>query len=108
MKSTGILLPFIVVRIFCGCSSPDETPLECYSVEANTEDSDSLESTMGSALAGHYDEFEDTTTVIQFAEMTITINRLVVYDEDGDLEGIINGDTVDLFVELSETVEGQQ
>lgn len=114
MKIFNEHITLILAAVFCSCDSPAEIG---GSEQNNSEGAaslmtpevfDSTELTMGSALAGHYDEVYDTTTVIEFVEMKITINRLVVYDEEGMLTNLVEGDTVYLWVELAETVEGQQ
>lgn len=49
---------------------------------------------------------EDTTTDIKFSELSISINRLIVFDEDKKLNKT-QKDTVNLYSELGETIEGQ-
>lgn len=49
---------------------------------------------------------EDTVTDINFKELSISINRLVVFDEDKELNKT-QKDTVYLYSELGETIEGQ-
>jgi hypothetical protein len=49
---------------------------------------------------------DDTTTIISFNEFNISISRLVVYDEHRILNKV-QKDTVYLFPELGETIEGQ-
>jgi hypothetical protein len=49
---------------------------------------------------------EDTITDIKFSELSVSINRLVVFDEDKKLNET-QKDTVYLYSELGETIEGQ-
>jgi hypothetical protein len=49
---------------------------------------------------------DDTTTLISFNEFNISISRLVVFDEHRILNKV-QKDTVYLFPELGETIEGQ-
>ena len=49
---------------------------------------------------------EDTITDIKFSELSISINRLIVFDEDKKLNET-QKDTVYLYSELGETIEGQ-
>ncbi len=48
----------------------------------------------------------DTITTIKFNELSISINRLIIYDEDKKIDKIQN-DTVEIYAELGETIEGQ-
>jgi hypothetical protein len=58
--------------------------------------------------AGPADWGTDTTTIISFEDVTIQISRLAVYDEQGILEHTINGDSVQLWIEVGEGIEGKQ
>lgn len=49
----------------------------------------------------------DTFTKIQFEELLLTINRLIILDEQKKLNQI-QKDTVEVNIELGETIEGQQ
>lgn len=53
-----------------------------------------------------HEVLEDTITDIKFKEISISINRLVVFDEDKKLNET-QKDTVYLYSELGETIEGQ-
>lgn len=48
----------------------------------------------------------DTITTIKFNELSISINRLIIYDEDKKIDQI-QKDTVEIYAELGETIEGQ-
>jgi glucan-binding YG repeat protein len=49
---------------------------------------------------------EDTITNINFKELAVSINRLIVFDKDKELNKT-QKDTVYLYSELGETIEGQ-
>lgn len=57
------------------------------------------------AFSGDAEEL-DTITTIKFNELTLSINRLVIYDEEGRMAQI-QKDTVEIYAELGETIEGQ-
>lgn len=50
----------------------------------------------------------DTTTTINFADLSVQISRLIVYDESGVLGNTITDDSVNLSIELGEGIEGEQ
>lgn len=52
------------------------------------------------------EEEVDTITSIKFDELSISINRLIIYDEDKKIDQI-QKDTVEIYAELGETIEGQ-
>ncbi len=49
----------------------------------------------------------DTIIYIKFPELTLSINRLVIWDEEKKLNQLQN-DTVSIIAELGETIEGQE
>jgi hypothetical protein len=50
----------------------------------------------------------DTTTTINFTDVSVKISRLIVFDEEGALQSTIGGDSVVLWIELGEGIEGQR
>jgi hypothetical protein len=50
---------------------------------------------------------EDTITDIKFRELSISINRLLIFDEENKLNQVQN-DTVNIYAELGETIESQK
>lgn len=48
----------------------------------------------------------DTITTIKFDELSVSINRLIIYDEDKKIDQI-QKDTVEIYAQLGETIEGQ-
>lgn len=52
------------------------------------------------------EEVVDTVTTIKFNELSISITRLIIYEEDKKMEQI-QKDTVEISAELGETIEGQ-
>lgn len=53
-----------------------------------------------------YEQGSDTLTTLTFKEFTLSINRLMIYDEDKKLNNV-QKDTVEMYAEFGETVEGQ-
>jgi hypothetical protein len=51
-------------------------------------------------------EASDTSTVIKFQDLTLTVSRLIVWDEENKLSKT-QEDTAYLYIELGETIEGQ-
>ena len=62
--------------------------------------------TSNEATITNGDEEADTITTIKFDELTVSINRLIIYDEDKKIDQI-QKDTVEIYTELGETIEGQ-
>lgn len=52
------------------------------------------------------EEDADTIATIKFNELSLSINRLIIYDEDKKIDQI-QKDTVEIYAELGETIEGQ-
>jgi len=52
------------------------------------------------------EEEVDTITTIKFDELSVSINRLIIYDEDKKIDQI-QKNTVEIYAELGETIEGQ-
>ncbi|MDI1255532.1 MAG: hypothetical protein PSV16_05480 [Flavobacterium sp.] len=48
----------------------------------------------------------DTITTIKFKELSVAINRLVIYDEANKIDQI-QKDSVEVYAEVGETIEGQ-
>lgn len=66
------------------------------------------ENSLGSALATLRNEtYEDTIVDILFQEFSLSISRLMVYDENKLLDEVQEEDTVKIDAELGETIEGQ-
>lgn len=62
--------------------------------------------TSNAATFTNDEEKIDTITTIKFDELSISINRLIIYDEDNKIDKI-QKDTVEIYAELGETIEGQ-
>ena len=52
------------------------------------------------------EEEVDSITTLKFDELSVSINRLIIYDEDKKIDQI-QKDTVEIYAELGETIEGQ-
>ena len=62
--------------------------------------------TSNEATFTNEEEEVDTITTIKFDELSVSINRLIIYDEDKKIDQI-QKDTVEIYAELGETIEGQ-
>ncbi|AMM52959.1 hypothetical protein TH61_14240 [Rufibacter sp. DG15C] len=55
--------------------------------------------------------FEDTTMTLKFEEFSVTINRFMVSDDYVDqsekFRNVLDNDTIDVFTDFTETLEGQ-
>lgn len=99
LKNTFIFL-FLTIIYFCNNSANDTADAsinDTISIEPNI-----IQETTSEVLPGE----EDTITDIQFPELALSINRLLIYDEDKEMEEI-QTDTVTISPELGEGIEGQ-
>ncbi|ENA1795703.1 hypothetical protein ABF176_002550, partial [Flavobacterium psychrophilum] len=109
MKKSHTTLIISVVFIFLACNNSTKK------IEIITPNLESLENSKKTSL--HISKAENTTenevvendslTKIKFNELSIFINKHIIFDEEKKLNQI-NKDTVNIFVELGETIENQK
>jgi len=102
MKNNYIFI--LLCLIFLTSCSESNSELTETSQDKNTDSS--LSQQLISPEEYEIDASSDTTTFISFNELKLSISRLVVYDEHRILNKV-QKDTVYIFPELGETIEGQ-
>jgi hypothetical protein len=103
-ESRPRLLMLSTLLAFYSCQSPVKTtPATTKSDSIVSDTSHAFMQTQASAT----EIIEDTVADIRFHEFSVSINRLLVYDQDHELSNL-QKDTVILDVEPGETIEGQK
>jgi len=99
----NIIFIILIFKTLCSCNNSSTNKTESNQNDINNINSTNiLNQTNNSTI---YEE-EDTITTIKFKELSISINRLIIYDEDKKIDQI-QKDSVEIYVELGETIEGQ-
>jgi hypothetical protein len=106
LKITFILTTFI---IFYSCNKVS-TNAEIATTKPdsiNTSNKISSQTLKPEEILQSEETEEDTITDIKFRELSISISRLLVFDEEKKLDQVQN-DTVNIYAELGETIESQK
>lgn len=103
----NILIIFICTTIWsCNNSSSNKTDsIQDTNIAIDTSII-SNKTDNSTAFTNDYEEDVNTITNLKFNEFSISINRLIIYDEDKIIDQI-QIDTVEIYAELGETIEGQ-
>lgn len=102
-KIFGILS--LTTLCYCNNSSTNKIATAQIDSIVNNTTIISNQTSNASAFTNENDDV-DTITTIKFNELSITINRLIIYDEDKKIDQI-QKDSVEIYAELGETIEGQ-
>ncbi len=107
MTTLQKIITTLIFTTLCSCSHSSANKTEtAQNGSMVVETMDTANQTNNSATFTNDETEADTITTLKFKELSISINRLVVYDEDKKMEQI-QKDTVELYLELGETIEGQ-
>jgi hypothetical protein len=97
----------LTLAALCSCNNSPTNKTGTTQKDSIVIDTTSISNQKISATTFTQDEEEaDTITTIKFNELSISINRLIIYDEDKKINQI-QKDTVEIYLELGETIEGQ-
>lgn len=108
MNTSKMLAIFLILALIWSCNDTKSNK--------KTEDSTNNDSTISvnksdsiieNIVQKKNEVWEDTITDIKFKDISISINRLIVFDEDKQLNQI-QKDTVYLYADLGESIEGQK
>lgn len=98
-----IIISYCVLFVLFGCRSSTEQEF----VEAEATDSAYIEQIDQSLYSDEFNEdFIDTTTLIQFDDFSVILSRMIVHDEEGQLQKPV-ADSIRLWAELGEQLENQ-
>lgn len=108
MKTSKILAIFLILALIWSCNDTnsnkktEDTTKNDSTISVNKRDS-----IIENIVQKKNEVWEDTITDIKFKDISISINRLIVFDEDKQLNQI-QKDTVYLYADLGESIEGQK
>lgn len=107
MKTLQNIFSILTLTILCSCnnSSTNKT-VENQNDNIVSDTTIISNHTSNPSTLTNVQEEVDTITNLKFNEFSISINRLIIYDEDKKM-GQIQKDTVEIYAELGETIEGQ-
>jgi hypothetical protein len=98
----------ILTLILCSCNNSTTNKAAATQNDSVVNDTTNVSNQTSTTKTFTNGEGEvDTITTIQFNQLSVSINRLVIYDEDKKINQI-QKDTVEIYAELGETIEGQQ
>lgn len=108
MKTTRNLFYILILCLLFSCKNASVNNTDTIHSETNNKDSsnDTNQTDAYSTLSND-EPIIDTITTIKYNELTISINRLVIYDEENKLKQL-QKDTVELYAELGENIEGKR
>lgn len=101
-------LIFLILALIWSCNNTNSNKkLEKASNNDSTISVNKRDSIIENVLSEKNEVWEDTTADIKFKDISISINRLILFDDDKQLNQI-QKDTVYLYADLGETIEGQK
>jgi hypothetical protein len=102
MTTLRFIISIVILTIFCCCgnSSVNKTATN------NNVFKDTAKTSISSRSISDLDALGDTIADIKFNEFSVSINRLIIYDEDHKIDQI-QKDTVEIYADIGETIEGQ-
>ena len=107
MKILQNIIIFLIFITICSCNNTSSNKVKKIENAKTSNSSVNVANPTDNSANVITDTKEnDTTITIKFKELSITINRLQIFDENKELESI-QKDTVILYAELGETIEGQ-
>lgn len=109
MQTLKVVVTLVTLMTFFSCdnsTSTKKTEVLAKNDSAYIDTSDVATEKVEIIKKAENEVLEDTITDIKFSELSISINRLVVFDEDKKLNET-QKDTVYLYLDLGETIEGQ-
>jgi hypothetical protein len=108
MKTFKTLAIFLILTLIWSCNNTNSNKkLEKASNNDSTISVNKRDSIIENVLSEKNEVWEDTTADIKFKDISISINRLILFDDDKQLNQI-QKDTVYLYADLGETIEGQK
>jgi hypothetical protein len=105
MKTLRDIFSILTLAIFCSCSNTSTNNPETIKNDSIIIDTTNISSKSSTNI--ETENAEETVLDIKFQELSLSINRLLINDEDKKLEQI-QKDTVTLYLELGEPIEEQK
>uniref|UniRef100_UPI004048DFDA hypothetical protein n=1 Tax=Algoriphagus sp. TaxID=1872435 RepID=UPI004048DFDA len=107
MTTLQNIISILTLTTLCSYNNSSTNKTATAQIDSIVSDTTSISNQTSSTSTFTNDaEDVDTITTIKFNELSISINRLIIYDEDKKIDQI-QKDTVEIYAELGETIEGQ-
>lgn len=107
MTTLQNIICILTLTTLCSCNNSSTNKTATAQIDSIVSDTTSTSNQTNNASTFTNDEEDvDTITTIKFNELSISISRLIIYDEDKKIDRI-QKDTVEIYAELGETIEGQ-
>ena len=107
MTTLQNIISILTLTILCSCNNSSTNITATAQIDSIVSDTTSISNqTSKASILTNDEEDVDTIITIKFNELSISINRLIIYDEDKKIDQI-QKDTVEIYSELGETIEGQ-
>lgn len=107
MTTLQNIISILTLTTLCSCNNSSTNKTATAQIDSIVIDTTSIsDQTSNSSTFINDKDDVDTITTIIFNELSISINRLIIYDEDKKIDQI-QKDTVEISAELGETIEGQ-
>ena len=103
LQNISIIFSF---AILCSCNDTSKNKAETVQNNSVGDTINISNQTNNITTFTENEEDIDTITTIRFNDLSLSINRLIIYDEDKKI-GQIQKDTVEIYAEIGETIEGQ-
>lgn len=107
MKPIRNIIITLIFTSLWSCNNASTNKTKTAKSDSVTSDTTNISKQKNNSATFTNDDDEvDTITNIKFKEFSASINRLIIYNEDNKIAGI-QTDTVAVYAELGETIEGQ-
>lgn len=106
MTTLRNIFNILIFALLCSCNSASKAKPGAIEYDSIVSDTTGISDKPNNWVRVIQREQVDTVTTIKFNEFSVSISRLVIYDKDKKIEKT-QKDTVDVYVELGETIEGQ-
>ena len=106
MTTLQNIISILTLTLLCSCNNSSTKKTVETQHDTIVSDTTSILNQTSNASKFTNEEEVDIITTIKFNEFSISINRLIIYDEDKKIDQI-QKDTVEIYPELGETIEGQ-
>ena len=107
MTTLQNIIIILILTSLCSCKNSSTNKTAIAQIDSIVRDTTNISNQTRNASTFTNDEEEvDTITTIKFIELSVSINRLIIFDEEKKIDQI-QKDTVEIYAELGETIEGQ-
>lgn len=107
MTKLQYIISILTFTTLCSCNNASTNKTVATQNDSIISDTVNIPNqTSNDATFTNDEEEVDTITTIKFDELSVSINRLIIYNEDKKIDQI-QKDTVEIYAELGETIEGQ-